>query len=182
VGRLVPPERVKRQFAAGAHNLRERLVQLRGDDYSRPVWYEGGPYPLAFYLAISINELAIHGWDIESAIAEVAELSDAARSILPWFYWSGTRLMLRPPKGTRGTVQVLLAEPESAMWWSVDGSTISLGGATTPHPQVVIRGPSGAYILALAGRLTAAEALRSTLSVDGDHDLAERFLGSWHLI
>ena len=96
MNRVLPATVVKRQFAAGARKTRKHLLEFGPDDYARP---EGGPYPLWFYLAIIVNELAIHGWDIESRTESVAGLSDHARRILPWFYWSGTALMFRPSKG-----------------------------------------------------------------------------------
>ena len=94
VDRVLSPGVVKRQFAAGARKTRKHLLEMRPDDYARP---EGGPYPLWFYLAIIVNELAIHGWDMESKIEPGPGLGHDARYILPWFYWSGTALMFRPP-------------------------------------------------------------------------------------
>jgi hypothetical protein len=180
VDRVLSPGVVKRQFAAGARKTRKHLLEFGPDDYARP---EGGPYPLWFYLAIIVNELAIHGWDIESRIGSVAAgLSDHARRILPWFYRSGTPLMLRPRREVIGTVQVSLSEPASAMWWSLGHGSVEVGQDLVSHPKSEIRGPSGAYLLALAGRLKAADVLGSSLSVDGDYRLAESFLSSWHLI
>jgi uncharacterized protein (TIGR03083 family) len=182
MNRLLAPDHIKRQFAAGARNTRDRLLHVTADDCVRPVFFEGGPYPLWFYLAIVVNELAIHCWDIESAVAGVAELSDGARGMLPWFYWTSTRLMFRPPMRTRGTVDIVLDEPRSALWWSLADGSIDLGRGTTPHPDAVIRSLSGAYVLALAGRLSSAEALQRSMTVAGDRGLAETFLASWHLI
>jgi uncharacterized protein (TIGR03083 family) len=182
MGRILSPDVVKQQFATNARKAREHFLELTPEDYFRPVYYEGGPYPFSFYLAIVINELAIHAWDIESKIQSSADLSEHARQILPWFYWSGARLMLRPRKGIRGTVQVRLSGPVSAMGWSVTNGCIKLGRESTCHPDARIEGPAGAYLLTLAGRLKPAEVMQSILTVDGDHRLAEQFLGSWHLI
>jgi hypothetical protein len=176
---VLPATVVKRQFAAGARKTRKLLLEFGPDDYARP---EGGPYLLWFYLAIIVNELAIHRWDIESRTESVAGLSDHARRILPWFYWSGTALMFRPPREVTGTVQVSLSEPASGMWWSLSYGSVKVGKDVVSLPTTEITGPSGAYLLALAGRLKAADVLGSSLSVDGEYRLAESFLSSWHLI
>lgn len=180
--RVLTPQAVKTQFAAGARNVRARLLQMGPDDFARPVYFEGGPYPLAFYVGIIVNELAMHAWDIESKIAQAADLSHQARRVLPWFYWGSTRLMLRRSSGISGTVQVFLTEPESAMWWSLRHASVTIGRELTPNPDAQIRGSSGSFVLALAGRINPVDAVDSLLNVEGNRNLAERFLGSWHLI
>jgi hypothetical protein len=90
--------------------------------------------------------------------------------------------MFRPPKGISGTVQISLSEPASAMWWSLGNGSVEMGQGVVSHPKTEIRGPSEAYLLALAGRLKAADVLGSSPSVDGEFRLAESFLSSWHLI
>jgi uncharacterized protein (TIGR03083 family) len=181
VRRILAPAAMKRQFAAGARKTRESLMRTHAADYTRPVYYEGGPYPLSFYLAVIVNELAIHGWDIESQVEESVDLSAEACRILPWFYWGGSNLMLRPPRGTRGIVHVLLSDPESVMTWSITDASIELGREKTTDSDAEIRGLSSTYLLAIAGRLTAAQ-VRQSLTITGDRGLAERFLESWHLI
>jgi uncharacterized protein (TIGR03083 family) len=181
LGRILAPVAVKRQFAAGARKTRESLVRTHAADYTRPVYYEGSPYPLSFYLAIIVNELALHGWDIESQMKESVELSAAACRILPWFFWGGSNLMLRPPKGTRGIVHVLLSDPESVMTWSITDASIEVGREKTTDPDAEIRGPSSTYVLAIAGRLKAPQ-VRQSFTIKGDRGLADRFLESWHLI
>lgn len=180
--RMLAPEVVTRQCTAGLRRTREFLLAAGRDDDARPVHEAPSSYPRSFYLAITVSELAIHGWDIESMIEDRADLSTDARRILPWFYWSGTRLMLHVLNGTTGTIQALLSEPEAAMWWTITDRSIGVGQGTTPAPDATIRGPSGPYILALAGRLTVAEVLGSSLAVEGDSNLVKRFLGSWRLI
>jgi hypothetical protein len=39
------------------------------------------------------------------------QFAAGARGMLPWFYWTSTRLMFRPPTRTRGTVDIVLDEP-----------------------------------------------------------------------
>jgi Mycothiol maleylpyruvate isomerase N-terminal domain len=182
LGRVLSPQGVKAQFAAGARNTRRRLQQVGPDDYTRPVYFEGGPYPLAFYIGIIVNELAIHGWDIESKIAQAADLSHHARRVLPWFYWGSTPLMLHPRKYISGTVQVFLSDPESAMWWSFGDGSVTVGRGITSHQDAQIRGSGSSFVLAVAGRINPVDAVDSLLNVEGNRNLVERFLGSWQLI
>lgn len=182
IDKALAPEVVKGQFAAGSRKVRQRLEGIGPDDYTRPVYYVGGPYPLSFFLAVMVNELAMHLWDMESPLVPDATISADARAVLPWLYWSATELMFHPPKGTRGTVQVMVDDPGAAMWWRM-GETMEQGTGTTPNPDATIRGPSGTYVLTLAGRIAVDSALRDTsLTAEGDETLARTFLGKWKFL
>jgi DinB family protein/SCP-2 sterol transfer family protein len=178
------PEGVKGQLVGSSRALRAQLETLESGDYTKPIYYRGGPWPLSFFLGAMLNELAIHRWDVESTLVGDAHLSDAARSVLPWFYWSGTSFMFQPPAGTTGTVALALSDPSIEMSW-----VIADRGATTVHrgselkADATIRGKTGVAVLALAGRIPADAALTSTsLTVDGDEILARRFLGAWRIV
>lgn len=179
--RALAPEVVRGRFEASARKVRTQLDRLGSGDYTRPVYYIGGPYPLSFFMALMVNEIAVHGWDIESRLRSDAHLDEPAGSVLPWFYWSATPLMLKLPAGTGGSVAVTLQDPTSVMWWSLsDGAT---GTGTVPNPDVQITGPASPFVLALAGRIPAEEAIEKTLlTVSGDQSLARSFLENWHVI
>jgi uncharacterized protein (TIGR03083 family) len=175
------PEVVKGRFAASSRKLKARLETVGGADYTRPVYYVGGPYPLSFFMSLMINEVAIHGWDIESRLTMDAHLDEPAGSVLPWFYWSATALMLKPPRGTEGKIQVTLQDPAASMWWNL--TEVTNGRGTVENPDVEISGPASPFVLALAGRIPAADVLDKTLlEVQGDELLGKTFLGSWNLI
>jgi uncharacterized protein (TIGR03083 family) len=178
--RALSPEVVKGRLEADARKVRDQLDRLESGDYTRPVYYVGGPYPLSFFMAMMVNEIAVHGWDIESRLRPDAHLDEPACSVLPWFYWSGTPLMLKLPSGTSGTIGVTLTDPAASMWWSLsDGKT---GTGTIPDPDVEISGPASPFVLALAGRLPAEDAIQKTLlSVTGSPFLAKTFLESWKI-
>ncbi len=117
---------VNRMLAAETSNVNSRCAQHPGataaDRSGRlqpPVYFEGGRLPLSFYLAMIVNELSIHRWDIESTMEDTSGLSEEAPGFLSWFYSSGSRLLLRPSETTTGTVQVLIPRPESTMWWTL---------------------------------------------------------------
>lgn len=183
IDRTLSPEVIKGQFAAGSRTLRERLEKVESPDFTRPVFYVGGPWPLSYVIAILVNELAVHRWDIASQLQIEAHLSDGARTVLPWLYWSGTPIMLRLPKGTSGTVQVSLVDPAIEIWWSLAESDKRQGVGSTPNPDVTLTGETGTFVLALAGRIPPDDALRTTsLTATGNGELARTFLGAWKLV
>jgi mycothiol maleylpyruvate isomerase-like protein len=63
VAAVLPQHRITETLAAGLANTRRQLQRTSPGDLCRPIYYEGGPYPLWFYLAIIMNELAMHAWD-----------------------------------------------------------------------------------------------------------------------
>ncbi len=178
IERALAPEVVKGRFESDARKVRDQLDHLDSGDYTRPVHYAGGPYPLSFFMALMVNEVAVHGWDIESRLRRDAHLDEPACSVLPWFYWSATPLMLKLPAGTSGTIGVNVTDPAASMWWSLtDGTT---GTGTIPDPDVEISGPASPFVLALAGRIPGEDAIEKTLlSVTGNPFLARTFLESW---
>ncbi|HVA22930.1 MAG TPA: maleylpyruvate isomerase N-terminal domain-containing protein [Chloroflexota bacterium] len=224
LARSVSAEALQTRFVKSAARTGDVLLRLAPIDAAASANVTDGTNRLSFYVAIVVNELAIHGWDIASGrevrpetcrggrggvpperrlssptvatgdrlraangfpaqrLGEVAGLSESARLILPWFYWSATPLMLHLPRRLGGTVQVLLSEPEAAMWWSITGGSVAAGRDRATEPDVTIRLSSERYVLALAGRLRPAEALDSSTAVEGDGLLAANFLAAWRLI
>lgn len=179
--RTLAPEVLKGRFEASARKVRGQLDRLESADYTRPVYYIGGPYPLSFFMAMMVNEIAVHGWDIASRLRPDAHLDEAAGSVLPWFYWSATPLMLKLPQGTTGTVGVSVQDPAASMWWSLtDGTT---GTGTIENPDVTISGSASPFVLAVAGRIPAEDAINKTLlTATGNLFLAKTFLESWKII
>lgn len=181
--RALAPEVIKGQFVAGSRSLRDKLDRIGPADYTKPVYYMGGPWPLSFFLAAADNELAIHLWDMQSRLDRQARLGPEARSVLPSFYWSATSWMLHLPKDTTGTVSVVLGDPNAALWWKIEAGRATTGRGTPDNPDVTITGDSGILPLLLAGRMTFEDATRDTsLRAQGGEDLARRFLSAWRIV
>lgn len=181
--RTLTREAVLSQFEKAGQSLRERLDRIEPSDYSKQIYYIGGPWPLSFFLGHVVNELAIHGWDIAATLDSQARLSEDARTVLPWFYWSGTPFMLRPPAAGRGVVQALLADPALEMWWRVSEGKKEQGMGIEAAADVTINAESGTFVLALAGRIKPLDAMRfAAIEVRGNEDLARSFLSSWRVV
>jgi len=176
------PEVIKGQLAASARGLRQRLEKAGSADYTRPIHYMGRPWPLSFFLAAVVNELAVHGWDIASKLTPDAHLSEDARAVLPWFYWGATPFMFHVPSGFRGTIQAELADPSLQMWWGHDAGGTRQGTGEV-QADATIRAESGTFVLILAGRITVDDALSTTsVTIEGDEALARSFLGAWKIV
>src|SRR5947209_5635428 len=50
IDRALAPEVIQAQFAASSRTVRERIDRVGSDDYTRPVYYMGAPWPLTFFL------------------------------------------------------------------------------------------------------------------------------------
>jgi uncharacterized protein (TIGR03083 family) len=183
IDRALSPEVIKAQFAASSRTLQEKILRVGANDYTRPVYYRGGPWPLSFFLAAIVDELAVHGWDIRSRLDPQAHLSEDARAVLPWFFWSGTPFMLQMPKQMEGTIQATLSDPAFEMWWRVTASGAEQGVGQAGEPDVTLGGTSGTFVLTLAGRIPVGDALHTTsLSASGNDSLARAFLGAWRIL
>ncbi len=183
IGGALSPEVVKGQFAASARGLRESLDQIGPNDYTRPVHFMGRPWPLSFFLAAIVNELAVHGWDMMSTLDSDAHLSAAARDVLPWFYFGGTDFMFQRPAGFAATIQVKLQDPSAEMWWAIRGDEITTGVGEDVKSDATITGETGTFVLVLAGRIGVDDAIRTTsISAEGEEELARSFLGAWRIL
>jgi uncharacterized protein (TIGR03083 family) len=177
------PEAVQGQFLGSTRRLRARVESLDGSDFTKPIYYRGEPWPLSFFLGWILNELALHRWDIESRLGPDAHLSTGAREALPWLYWGGTSFMLRPPTGLSGAIDVVLRDPPAEMCWRIASGATTHERGLCDNPAATIRGEAGTFVLILAGRIGAQDALRSTsLTVEGDEDAASKFLSAWRLV
>jgi uncharacterized protein (TIGR03083 family) len=181
--RALAPEVRRGQFEASARTFRERLTGLDSKDFTRPVYYIGGPWPLSFFLTWILNEMAIHRWDMTSPRDPGAGLDEPARNMLPWFYWSATPFMLHLPKGTTGSIQVSLPDAGAEMWWRAGDKGVEQGVSRTTQPDVTITGHPSVFVLTLAGRIPADDALEKTpLTATGNTDLAKAFLRGWRIL
>ncbi|MGI8825868.1 MAG: maleylpyruvate isomerase N-terminal domain-containing protein [Chloroflexota bacterium] len=181
--RALAPEVIRGQFSASVRSLRTEIEGLDSGDFTRPVYYMGGPWPLSFFLAQLVNELSLHVWDVASKLSPSTTLSREATSVIPWFYWSGTPILLRLPEGVRGSVQVTLDDPPTEMWWQVDGPRSQPHTGRAANADVTITGGNAMYALVVSHREKLSDALTSTmLKVSGDEALAQKFLGAWRLV
>jgi len=176
----VPPDTLKRQLAGNAATLRQKLEAIESGDYIRSATWLGRPLPLVSFLMLVVHELAIHDWDITAALDPQARIEEPARGILPWFYWSNPEML---HLSTEGTVLVELSDPAATMSWSLAPGTVKPEQTAIEAPDATITAGSDTFVLTLAGRVAARDALRfAAILVSGNEELARTFLQSWRLL
>ena len=62
------------EFTAGYDRLFAILDGLKAEDWEKPCFHRRGPMPMHDYVALRLQELALHGWDMRSGLDESAEL------------------------------------------------------------------------------------------------------------
>ncbi|MGH2443910.1 MAG: maleylpyruvate isomerase N-terminal domain-containing protein [Chloroflexota bacterium] len=177
------PEVLKGQFTASSRSFRHKLDGIESPDFMNPIHYMGRPWPLSFFLASVLNELAVHGWDMRSPLAPASHIAPMTRAVLPWFYWSGTPFMFRPKPTFRGTVQASLFDPDIALWWSAGESNTKQGTGSAAAAEATISAESGTFVLMLSRRIDIDDALKGTAtSIAGNAEMAKDFLRSWKIV
>ena len=62
------------EFTAGYDRLFVVLDGLKAEDWEKPCFHRRGAMPMHDYVALRLQELALHGWDMRSGLDESAEL------------------------------------------------------------------------------------------------------------
>lgn len=75
-------EELLQAFADSYSRLHQVLLNLKPDDWDKPCFHRRGIMPMHEYVAIRLQELAIHGWDIRSAFDESADLPEDPLPVL----------------------------------------------------------------------------------------------------
>ena len=169
-------------FSEGYDRLRQVMAGLKPEDWDKPCFHRRGPMPLRDFVAVRLQELAVHSWDIRSGLDPSAQIS---QETLPWMVGRVQRWVdnaFRPgldlpapvtyPFNVAGPVPV----HEDFL---VSGDSFQ----RVPNPQgpadVTFKCDTGNFILLIFGRLDVDRAVASgRLSVEGPMDLAANFT-SW---
>jgi|SRR5579884_220917 len=176
----VPPDTLKKQLANSAKSLREKLDAIDSGDYARTATWLGRPLPLASFLMLAVNDIGLSGWDIASALNPQARLDEPARQILPWFYWSNPEML---HAAVSGTVMVELSGPTATLSWTLAPTAVKPSQTPIETPDATITAGADTFVLTLAGRVSALDALRfAAILVSGNEELARTFLQSWRML
>ncbi len=110
------------------------------------------PVPVLVALALRLNEVANHGWDVRVALDPGAEVAPETAALLLELF-AGPLAFVLGFSAHAGEVSepVRLAVPGRGI--VVDG-TVSVGGSLG-DPTATLRGPQGAVVRLLSGRLRA---------------------------
>jgi uncharacterized protein (TIGR03083 family) len=174
-------------FAETGAQLNRTLAALMPDDRRTPCYHPGGIVAAENFIELRLKELAVHEWDVRSALEPAAHLSPAsypailatisesiASGSLRWAFWSGPA----PDAPARYRFEIAGPGPTRPDL-VIDGATIRMEGAGAAEPDVTFRCDTETYILLVYGRL-GLDAARAAgrLRVAGDARLAAAF-GHW---
>lgn len=144
------------QFAESAWEVPSALL-------SEPTWTPEGIMPAAAALAIGLNELSIHGYEIRSA-AGLDPLPDEGNPAeLAAFTLHACSGLIR--EGGWPAIEVVLGDDEPVLLAWSDGRVVLDADST---PEVRLETTAGLFALMLWGRLTLDDAMaRFDAKVDG---------------
>ncbi|MGY2703634.1 MULTISPECIES: maleylpyruvate isomerase family mycothiol-dependent enzyme [unclassified Nocardioides] len=124
------------------------------------------PVPLVVALAMRLNEVANHGWDVRAGLHPGAEIGEESAALLLELF-AGPLAFLLGFSGKADQVEgpVRLAVPGGGIVVD-DGVTVV---ASLPDPTATLRGPEGAVVRLLSGRLK--EGYADGVEVEGNVSL-----------
>jgi uncharacterized protein (TIGR03083 family) len=175
------------RYDAADDDLNRLLTGLQPQERQTLCYHPGGLVAAQNFMDLRLKELALHEWDIRSALEPNAHLSatsfpavldnvseSIASGSLRWAFWSGPAL----PFLVRYRFVVAGVGPRRAEL-VVDGKTVRMEDAAETSPHVTFRCDTETYLLLVYGRLPLDAAVAAgRLEAEGDGELARRF-GQW---
>ena len=182
-----PATQVLATFEATVTRLHHVLAGVSPQDWERPCYHPWRLMPVRQFVAMTLQELVLHGWDIRSRLAPEAalaseslpallELIAASRTsgFLTWAFRPGPRLST--PVRYRFAVTGVVPSRVDIV---VEGDHAAMAEARDTAVSVTFHGDTETYVLVMYGRLSL-EAARTMgrLRVEGDQALVGAF-GQW---
>lgn len=168
-------------FVRHFEELNALLESLSPDDYDKPCFYHSGNRPLWTLADLTVQELAIHTWDIQSRMLPGTPLSPESQPVLL------DRVVQRPQPALN---LVETADSPAILRFGLSGSVdrsydiiLSSGGtsielAGESPADVYLSCDTGTFILMLFRRLDIGAALADeSIKVSGNESLARAFAG-----
>jgi uncharacterized protein (TIGR03083 family) len=182
-----PSTQVLATSEATLTRLHALLAEVGPHDWERPCYHPWRLMPVRQFLAMTLQELVLHGWDIRSRVAPEASLAPESlpalleliatsrtSGFLTWAFCPGPRLStpVRYRFEVTGTVP-------SRVDIVVEGDHVSMGEGGDMSASVTFYCDPETYVLVMYGRrsLEAARAM-GRLRVEGDQALLMAF-GQW---
>ncbi len=174
-------------LADRTNHLTQLLAGLSPEDRDKPCYHPGGIVPAGNFVDLRFKELALHQWDIRSALEPGAVLApdslpsmvvlmteSFASGSIRWAFWPGPAL--DQPVRYRFDV----TEPASFKAdIVVEGDRFRFEKSSSGSADVNFRCDTGTLALMVYGRLDAPAAIsQGKLEVEGDGGLVSRF-GQW---
>ena len=166
-------------FNEGYHRLRQVLATLTAEDWDRPCFHRRGVMVMNDYVALRLQELAIHSWDIRSGLDGAATifqepLATLVGRVQRWLTNSFVRdSSLASPVRYRFDISQPVAVRQDVV---VNSDSFSIEASSDGPADVTFRCDTGNYILLIYGRVDLGPASGQTrVAIEGNPDLAARF-------
>ncbi len=166
-------------YRAGYDRLAQVLAKLRAEDWDKPCFHRRGPMPVQNFVALRVQELAVHGWDIRSGLDPAAEMGEEP---LPYLVnmvprWLRTAFLpgqgLPEPARFRFDVASPVAVNQDVV---ISNGAFEIEAGGEGAADAVFRCNTGNYILLVYGRLGVEEGLSSgRFAVEGSAEQAANF-------
>jgi uncharacterized protein (TIGR03083 family) len=172
-------EELLQAFADGYDRFHEVTLTLRPEDWDKPCFHRRGAMATREYVALRLQELTIHGWDIRSAFDESAVLSERPLPVLVELVPRWLTNTFRHEPGLYAPIRYrfnisgpVLVRQDVVV--SQDG--FSIEPIADVGADITFRCSTGNYILLIYGRLNQDKAMDTgRLEVEGDRQQAGLF-------
>jgi len=166
-------------FTSGYADLKEQMAKLREENWEKPCFHRRGPLPIGDYVALRVQELTVHGWDIRWGLDPDAEIWPEPLALMvgrvPRWLSNAFRpgLDLPTPVRYRFDVDGPVAVKEDLV---VTGDAFQAEANASGDADAVFLCDTGNYILLLYGRLDVDQAtVEGRLRVQGSLEQAVNF-------
>ena len=174
-------------LGARTSHLTQLLLGLSPEDRDKPCYHPGGIVPAGNFVDLRFKELALHQWDIRSALEPAGGLileslpsivvlmtQSFASGSIRWAFWPGPAL--DQPARYRFDVEVPVPFKADIV---VEGDKFRFEQSSAGPADVTYRCDTGTLALMTSGRLDATVAIsQHWLEVVGNSELAAQF-GKW---
>ena len=172
------------EFTQGYDRLKQVMSTLRPEDWEKPCFHRRGKMPVQQFVALRVQELAVHSWDIRAGLDSSAAISEEALpqlvTMVPRWLRNAFRPGLDLPTPVRYRFDVTGAERVSQDV-VVNGQEFEILAAGSGRADVTFRCDTGNYILLIYGRIGVDQGVTSgrlssgRLNIEGPTERAAEF-------
>ena len=167
------------EFNQGYDRLEHVMSTLRPEDWEKPCFHRRGKMPVHQFVALRVQELAVHSWDIRAGLDSSAAISEEALpqlvTMVPRWLRNAFRPGLDLPTPARFRFDVTGTERVSQDV-VVNGQEFEIQAAGSGQADATFRCDTGNYILLIFGRLSVDQGVSSgRLNIEGSKERAAEF-------
>lgn len=167
-------------YKTGYDRLAKVMSGLQMEDWDKLCFHRRGPMLVRDYIALRVQELVIHGWDIRSALDQGAELPPEPLPLLVGMVPRWLRNAFRPGLGLTTPVRIRFDVTGPVRIHEdivVKNDSYQTEAAGSGPGDAVFHCDTGNYLLLIYGRLTIDQAVASgRLTLEGTPVGAADFL------